>query len=441
MTTDAQAQPEYRTGAALLTEPTPGSRVTRVAILNVVASNTGDAAILAGLVDVVRRAFGERTAIDVYDSQPEVAARLYPELRFGRGAPTGLLAMTGNGRLRTVRRHLTRFRLLTAARLRARGKRRVADRLVRPSERGYLERLESYDLLISTGGTYLVEHYEIWGRLLELELVVALNRPLVLFTQSLGPFTVAIHRRQIRAVSRRARLVLVRDQRSRSYLEQAGADPDRVLIRPDAAFVFAEPASVRRTAPHVGRVAVSVRDWTHHRDGAHGMERYLDAIASACEALVSRGNEITFVSTCQGVPEYSADDARCAARVLGRMAGPACAHCRIDDAFHTPVALANILAGFDAFISTRMHGAILALGVGVPVLPIAYEFKTTELFTRLGLERWLTDIDTIEPASFTELVERFFDELPRIADAIWDPVLAEHAAALEVVSDLRRAAA
>ena len=412
-----------------------------MAILNVVASNTGDAAILAGLVHVVQRAFGEGITIDVYDSQPEVAARLYPELRFGRGGSAALVAVAGNGRLRTVRRHLTRFRLLTAARLRARGKRRVADQLVRPSERGYLERLESYDLLISTGGTYLVEHYEIWGRLLELELVVELGRPLVLFTQSLGPFSANIHRRQIRAVSRRARLVLVRDQRSRSYLEQAGADVDRVLIRPDAAFVFAEPASVRRTPPRGDRVAISVRDWAHHGDGARGMERYLDAIASACETLVARGNEITFVSTCQGVPEYSADDARCAARVVSRLNGPARARCRIDDAFHTPAALASMLADFDALIATRMHGAILAFGVGVPVLPIAYEFKTAELFTRLGLERWLTDIDAIEPASFTKLVERFFDELPRITEAICDPVLAEHASALEVVSDLRRAAA
>jgi colanic acid/amylovoran biosynthesis protein len=349
--------------------------------------------------------------------------------------------MAGNGRLREARRHLTRFRLITAARLRASGRRRAAQRLVRPSERAYLERLESYDLLVSTGGTYLVEHYEIWGRLLELELVVALGRPLVLFTQSLGPFAVGIHRHQVRAVLRRARLVLLRDQRSRTYLEAAGAETGRVLVRPDAAFVFADPAGVRRTAPRSSRVAISVRDWAHHRDGAPGVERYLDAVASACEALVSRGNEITFVSTCQGVPEYSADDARCAARVLSRLDGPVRARCSLDDAFHTPAALARMLADFDAFISTRMHGAILAFGVGVPVLPIAYEFKTTELFTRLGLQRWLTDIDTIEPASFTQLVERFFDELPQITEAIRDPVLAEHAAALEVVADLRRAAA
>lgn len=36
-----------------------------------------------------------------------------------------------------------------------------------------------------------------------------------------------------------------------------------------------------------------------------------------------------------------------------------------------------------------MHMAILALTSGTPVFPITYEFKTQELFNRLGLGEWV----------------------------------------------------
>jgi colanic acid/amylovoran biosynthesis protein len=69
---------------------------------------------------------------------------------------------------------------------------------------------------------------------------------------------------------------------------------------------------------------------------------------------------------------------------------------------------------FDGLIATRMHAAILALSAGVPALGISYEFKTEELFRRMGLGEWVTDIEEIAPESFTELVMRFTDALPSL---------------------------
>lgn len=60
------------------------------------------------------------------------------------------------------------------------------------------------------------------------------------------------------------------------------------------------------------------------------------------------------------------------------------------------------LQDFDLCIGTRMHMCILSLISGTPVLPIAYEFKTQELFGEIGLKEWVTDIEVIEPDAFAK---------------------------------------
>jgi colanic acid/amylovoran biosynthesis protein len=62
-----------------------------------------------------------------------------------------------------------------------------------------------------------------------------------------------------------------------------------------------------------------------------------------------------------------------------------------------------------------MHVAILALGVGAPVSPIAYEFKTVELFRSLGYEFELPSIETLSSASLVSAFEAGVENYERVA--------------------------
>jgi colanic acid/amylovoran biosynthesis protein len=53
----------------------------------------------------------------------------------------------------------------------------------------------------------------------------------------------------------------------------------------------------------------------------------------------------------------------------------------------------------DLFIGTRMHSNIFALAGGVPVLAIAYQYKTRGLMDTLGLSEWVLEIDRVDGAS------------------------------------------
>src|SRR3546814_6657409 len=78
------------------------------------------------------------------------------------------------------------------------------------------------------------------------------------------------------------------------------------------------------------------------------------------------------------------------------MTGIARSRVRVDDRFHTPEALRDRYAGYDMVVATRMHAAILALCAGTPVMPLAYEFKTAELFGRLGFAGKVPSIERSE---------------------------------------------
>lgn len=399
------------------------AETARVVVVNAVALNTGDAAILKGLVRALRESFGPDLSLQVADDQPEGAARLYPDMEFVPGFDARVPGESG------LRRSLRRRRLELAMILmgpRPRLARLVLDR----RGREHVDRLAAADAVVSTGGTYFVEHYPIRRRSYELLAARAAGTPTFLYTQSLGPFTQPTTRRLMRAVLGAASGVFLRDERSRDHVLDLGVAGDRVWVRPDAAFVLARPGAAAErdardgdapdpsasapdrsaSAPDPGpprRVAVSVRHWRHfgERGREEGLETYRRSIAAAVRGLHERGSEIVFLSTCQGVEEYWTDDSRFAQRLVDDLL-PGLERVRVDSAFRPPDELVEELATFDLAIATRMHFAILALCAGVPVVPIAYEFKTRELFAQLDMAPLVTDIGTITPVLLEEAVAR-----------------------------------
>ncbi len=413
-----------------------------VVIENTVALNTGDAAILVAIIAIVRETFGAQTRIAVFDSEPELAARHYPDIRF---YPLTTSFLSGHIRL-FGRPRRTPLRRLIARAQRAALRRAIADgqagRPLRASAllpAAALANLALYrdaDLVISTGGTYLVEHYKLTNRFAELDKDLQLGKPLVLFTQSLGPFEQPANRAAMKRIADAALLVLLRDPKSLRHLEAIGVSHARLAVVSDSVFALARPDWLQAPPPRAAagrpRVAVSVRRWTHYegRDRGDGTQRYEDAVAAAVTALVrERGAEIVFLSTCQGIPDYLYDDSEIAERIRTRLAADVQPAVRVDHDFHSPTALMEALRDFDFAISTRMHMAILGLCVGLPVLPIAYEFKTHELFGAMGLGEWVTDISAIERESFVALALRFAGRFASVREQAVPRVLEQAASA------------
>ncbi len=378
----------------------------------------------------MRRAWGPDTKFVAQDDHAQRVASLYPDVSVRSSCYWSLVyteLLGWRGRL-VLRLRFWRFsfgRWLTR-----RGLDALATGVLSEAERDYLDAYRWADVVVATGGTYLVEKYDLGQRIFDMQTALAMNRPLLLFTQSLGPFHLHTNRRKLGRIFRESLLILLRDLRSQAHLRELGIPAEVLRVTPDAAFALADddlsgrPISSFQFAKPRRRVAISVRRWDHF-DGSsaqEGMQRYCNAFAGLATHLVKKYDaEVTFLSTCQGAPGYH-DDSHVAATIWAALPDDIRDRVRVDGDFHTPGELLELLRDFDWVVATRMHLAILTLGVGTPVLPIAYEFKTTELFKSLHHDFEPPAIEDLTPDSLVEAFERSVESYGNVAQLLHEAV-------------------
>jgi colanic acid/amylovoran biosynthesis protein len=279
---------------------------------------------------------------------------------------------------------------------------------------------ERADLVISTPGGFLSEHYDISERLEGFALATALRRPLALFAQSMGPFTTAAQQAQIRRVLSHAQLLAVREAPSRRHLAACGLHDACVVEVPDAAFLWPR-LPVHRTSRDtpVRRVGLCLRRWPR-RDPETAREtlrkgRHLVGV------LAARGvEEFVFVSTCQGVEGYI-DDSDLAVRLVAGLEPRLADRCFVHRSHHGPEAFMELVGTCDLFVGMRLHGCLMALLSGTPALGLAYESKTPEIFGQLGLQSCQMPF-TARSAEWCGAAERMLEELDDLRRAVPDRV-------------------
>jgi colanic acid/amylovoran biosynthesis protein len=379
----------------------------RVFFSGTVVSNGGDAAIYEAQRDLLDTVLGGITAVSA-DSAPDIAARQFPEddvvpalwpwakrgrAQFGRWTRLWQRAL--------LARHLAAARLPTPR----------GDRLLTADERTSIAAIRDADLLAYAGGTSIIETYYVRPKLHELRVAKALGTPVVLMPASMGPYTDEHVAAEVRRVVDDATLVLLRDDRSRQHLADIGCLMINVQVVPDVVFWAARDAAVDRLRtghlPDVMNVVVSVRDIA--KFGRGETDAYRQAVADLVTELVRAGSRVRFLSTCQGVEGYRYDDSAVAVDIAGRLPADVADQVVVDRDWHT---LEEMRAGFaaaDLVVGTRMHACIMALDVGTPVLPIAYEFKTHEVMKQLGLGELVVDIDGITAERLRSSLATFRD--------------------------------
>jgi colanic acid/amylovoran biosynthesis protein len=416
-------------------------RIEHVLITNAIALNGGDAAILAATVEILRQSFGEGIDIVVHDMAATASGRYHPEFTF-RNDIYSEVAAWSTGRVKPA---LAAAAVVVAARLMRFVPSNVLTGFLPPALRATLDDYANADIVVSSGGTYLVPHYSLVSKLLDFLVATAFGKPLVLFTQSLGPFEPIRHRRLLRYLLRRATLILVRDERSRAHLDELGVPRSRVRLCADAAFALARADLPERALPPMHerrRVAISVRDWPHFEAGDRqdGMERYFSSMTKLVCALTERWDaEVTFLSTCQGTPEYWTDDSRTAEEIFSRLPEHVREHVVVDRSFRQPRRLIAELSTYDLTIATRLHAAILSLCAKTPVMPISYEFKTSELFRQFGLGEATVDIEDISPEAILAALETAIVFWTESADEAWAKVAEARRSAFDAGSLVARA--
>ena len=164
----------------------------------------------------------------------------------------------------------------------------------------------------------------------------------------------------------------------------------------------------------VKKVALCLRMWSHFKtvSSEEGMRNAQVAFAGLATHLVrQKGIEVVFISTCQGIPEYHFQDAEAAQSVYDLLDEDVKQSVTVNKTFHNPSQLMQVLDDVDVVVSVRMHLCILALCAGVPVIPVAYEPKLSELLEEIDSGQEVLDIESITPQSMAEAFDTFQESI------------------------------
>lgn len=288
--------------------------------------NTGDEAVLAGIVETFRRL----------------------------GLDAGITVLSGNPADTTARRP-------------------GVDSVHRFALSSVLRALRRADLVISGGGSLLQDvtsarsiHYYLFV----LRAAQALRRKTMVYAQGVGPLVRPSSRRAVAAVLNRTDLVTVRDIESADLLRSIGVERPPVHVTADPAFVL-EPDTAAADRVLAGlrlsdrpTVGVSLRPWSAAGDWP---AEAAAGVRLGCEEIGAR---------VLVIPMQPESDRGMWAEIRegeAVIAGPM-----------DPCAVRGVIGRCDLMIGMRLHSLIFAAGEGVPFIPIVYDPKVSALASAAG---------------------------------------------------------
>lgn len=300
----------------------------KIIVENCVFMNGGDSAIGFALKKIVEDTFPEADLVFADSGMPWIAP-YYPDIAF---TPLPSFVMDDAPVVRAAKRVFGPYRKYFVARRLYMAAAVAVTQALRalhlPLPSALMRAIEPYldaDLIVTTGGTYLLSKYDFTRRILEFDKDLQLGKPVIAFTQSFEAFADDHRARALARHLHEMLLILVRHDTSRTHVEALIGRSDHVVTAADCVFALWQPGPTTVTDRRVRagrstdaklRIAVSVRKLKAYgaRDAETGADLYQWSICAAVTALVrDRGAEVTFLSTCQGIPEYWTDDSAIAA--------------------------------------------------------------------------------------------------------------------------------
>ena len=294
--------------------------------------------------------------------------------------------------------------------------------------------LESYlraDLIVSVPGNYLVGTGRIGINLLvvcyTIGYAILLGKPLYIYPVSIGPFRHFWEWKLVNWVLTNARIVMVREPASMERLIESGFIHPRKYLIPDIAFSYtgASANTGRNWLTSKGLtlddnrplLGITVINWEKQTTNFTNQNEYEISLFEAAKYFIEEmgGKVILFPQVCG--PALCDDDRIPARRIYKRLQEEELDAIQVDNP--TPPDILKSAYGFmDLFIGTRMHSNIFALSSNVPVIAIAYRYKSNGVMQLLGLDDWIIEIEEINSEKLISLLLNLWNSRNKVKQEI-----------------------
>ena len=351
---------------------------------NYSSANRGDAAILDGLVSIISSSV-TRAEIVVLSSSPLVLRKYHRYKTFE--------SLINSGKVKRHNFHLYLFWMIYLV-LWGFFYRIFEIQLPKFSKSKQIDLYKNSDLVISVGGGYINDNYRpgVITRLFEFYFAKLLSRKVILWSHSIGPFNHSTYKFLARFFLNKVDLIATRDKRSLQELKKLGIQGPHIIQTFDSAFALSNKIKsddrLQKLVPNRRFVSISVRFWPFYENKEYVYRNYIKQMAHFCDWLIRGGFVLVFVSTTP--KEHHIDDVKVSEEIKAGIINKNKALI-IREVGYNNKDLINLYRRAYINIGTRMHSTILAALAGTPSLAIAYEFKSKELFSMLGLKEFVVE--------------------------------------------------
>lgn len=306
------------------------------------------------------------------------------------------------------------------------------------------------DVVLWGGGEILKDYTNRLGLLywaLKITGISLVNRRVYGAFQGIGPTSASSSKRIIAYTVNRCRGFVVRDGESAEKLRNWGvrvpvtASYDPAVMAPVAEWTD-ELESRITTALGVEKgfldhvIGIGVRRWFHYSRGGWLPFNMRRSQGDSAEYLQYRDNLVTLIDRLMAesdanvvffpmhMAESEGDDAL-GHDIIARLREPERARVLDDDRF-SPAELTAAIQRSELFIASRLHSAILATCARIPTLVLYYVDKGRLFFEQLGLQELSRPIEVMLDADGVDqvmsIVERLLSDAPQIVETMSDRV-------------------
>lgn len=260
---------------------------------------------------------------------------------------------------------------------------------------------ESHDAMIFIGGSIFRDesyHESLYrDRINIIDEFNKLDKPVFILGSNFGPYTREKFFKDYKEFFARCKDVCFRD----TYSYNLFKDMKNVRCEPD--IVFQLDLDRFKNSEKKDIIGFSIID-VNHKDGLAQYENeYIKSHIKSIELLVSKGYRCCLISFCEKEGDLQAIN-----KILENLSIETNKYVdvyeyngNLEDSF-------NIISEFKLFIAARFHANIIAQLLEVPILPVIYSDKTSNMLRDINLDNLMITMDNLNDMYNKSVLERAF---------------------------------
>jgi len=285
----------------------------------------------------------------------------------------------------------------------------IAPKAIRPTLTAYLKS----NIIITVGGGYINGRNSLTSTLTliiqlhSIFIAYLLRKPIVLYSQSIGPLSNWFQRKITSFTLKKANIIFARENITSTTLAKIGIPQHLIHRSADAAFELHLPVNSQKKSFHIPKIenkltiGITVRKWLTKDK----QEQFLSELAKFIDILTEKHNAHILLIP-QVTSDYHNDDDRVQQRIIMHYVHNTSGVTNITQKCDLNTLL-SIYSQLDYLVGTRMHSVILSLIHHIPCIAIQYEPKTLGIMMDMKQERYVVNIEDVT----AQALEKTFNSL------------------------------